>query len=202
MKKTLIGNQKGLTLLEVVIAMTIGLIILGALSGTFQLHRHLYSTQDQVNEMMETARASMDMVIREVKLAGYNPSAATYTGIPYYSNLLRIRTDLNGDGLINNVTEDIVYLHDSSNLRILRIPISLLSTTTDFGQYILADNIQAFNVIYLDKNSNATTNSTDIQKVRVEIMARTAGPDPDYSANNGYRTFTLRSMVTPMNLSL
>ena len=202
MCKSRICNQKGISLLEVVIAMSMGLLVLTALSGTFQVQRKLYGTQDQVNEMMETARASMDMVIREVKLAGYNPSAVSYTGIPYYSNLLRIRTDLNGDGAIDDLTEDIVYLHDSTNLRILRIPIYRLSTTTDMGQYILAENIQVFNVVYLDKHNNATSNSADIEKIRVEITARTAEPDPDFSGNNGYRTFTLRSMGTPMNLSL
>jgi hypothetical protein len=41
----------------------------------------------------------------------------------------------------------------------------------------------------------------DIRQIKITITARTAKPDPDYTANGGYRTYTLTSYLTPRNLA-
>ena len=53
------------------IAMTIGLIILAALTSTFIIQRKTYAVQEQTVEMVQTARAAMDMMSREIRMAGY-----------------------------------------------------------------------------------------------------------------------------------
>ncbi len=65
------NNESGFTLVELLIAMTIGLIILTALSSTFLMQRKIYDVQEQVAEMVQTARAAMDMMSREIRMAGY-----------------------------------------------------------------------------------------------------------------------------------
>jgi len=39
-------------------------------------------------------------------------------------------------------------------------------------------------------------------KVKITLTARTAGIDPNYPTNGGYRTYTLTSVITPRNLAL
>ena len=65
------NKESGFTLIELLIAMTIGLIILGALSSTFIIQRKTYAIQEQTVEMVQTARAAMDMMSREIRMAGY-----------------------------------------------------------------------------------------------------------------------------------
>ena len=65
------NNERGFTLVELLIAMTIGLIILTALSSTFLMQRKIYDVQEQVAEMVQNARAAMDMMTREIRMAGY-----------------------------------------------------------------------------------------------------------------------------------
>ncbi|MCX5882294.1 MAG: prepilin-type N-terminal cleavage/methylation domain-containing protein, partial [Deltaproteobacteria bacterium] len=103
-----VNTSRGLTLIELMIALSIGMIILGALTSTFILQRKAYNTQEQVIEMTQTARAAMDMIGREVRMAGYfnpaNPmqrdSSANprFVGIPNTIARLEILADLTGDG--------------------------------------------------------------------------------------------------------
>ena len=65
------NNERGFTLVELLIAMTIGLIILAALSSTFLMQSKIYDVQEQVAEMVQNARAAMDMMTREIRMAGY-----------------------------------------------------------------------------------------------------------------------------------
>jgi len=65
------NKESGFTLIELLITMTIGLIILTALSSTFLMQRKIYDVQEQVVEMVQNARAAMDMMTREIRMAGY-----------------------------------------------------------------------------------------------------------------------------------
>ena len=66
-----VNTSRGLTLIELMIALSIGMVVLGALTSTFILQRKAYRTQEQVIEMTQIARAAMDMIGREVRMAGY-----------------------------------------------------------------------------------------------------------------------------------
>jgi len=54
----------------------------------------------------------------------------------------------------------------------------------------------------VDGAGTSTTTTANIRQIRITITARTATPDPRYSANGGYRTYRLTSLVTPKNLAL
>lgn len=190
----------GFTFVEVLMAMSAGLVVLGAVVAILVLEQKTYDVQEQTAEMVQTARAAMDMLSREVRMAGFDPTGAGFDGLSYHATQLRIATDFRGakaddppDGDTNDPNERITYCYDAKNLQIDR--------NTGGGNQPFAENIQGFTFNYLDSNGNATTNTTDIRQVRITITARTARPDPYYSANQGYRTYTLISLITPMNLA-
>jgi type IV pilus assembly protein PilW len=196
------NKESGFTLVELLIAMTIGLIILTALSSTFLMQRKTYDVQEQIVEMVQTARAAMDMVSREIRMAGYNPRDAGFDGITYDADQLEIKADMyetnntgNPDGDTNDSNEHIIYTMDSD------YPFEIRRNTGG-GRQEFALNIQSFTFEYLDSSGIATTATADIRQIRITIIARTSKADADYSANNGYRTHTLTSLITPRNLGL
>ena len=67
------------------------------------------------------------------------------------------------------------------------------------GAQPLVENIQTFTFTYLDKNGNTTTVSSAIRQLQISITARTAAPDPQYKENNGYRTFSVTSLIALRN---
>jgi len=187
-------KDSGFTLIELLIAMTIALVVIGAVSSAFISQRKTFAVQEHVNEMIQGARAAMDIISREVKMAGYDPMGAGIVGIPYSTTQLEIRADLNGDGDTSDTHEDIAYTYDSTNKQIDR--------NTGGGAQPLAEDIQSFTFEYYKSDGTTTTTSADIRQIEITVTARTGQPDPDYSANGGYRTYTLRSYVTPPNLDL
>ncbi|MEK6526722.1 MAG: hypothetical protein AABZ22_07600 [Nitrospirota bacterium] len=182
------------SLAELLTAVVVTAIAMVAMYTMMTAQNQVFSAQDRVVEMQQTARTAMAMISRELRMAGYNPvQGVSFNGITYDPVQLRIRADLNGNGVTTQINEDITYSYDAANLRILR-------TTT--GSVITFPNIQAFAFAYLDSNGNSTTTSANIREVSVTITARAARPDSTYPANNGYRTFTLRSRVTARGLGL
>ena len=192
------NKESGFTLVELLIAMTIGLIILAALSNTFLMQRKTYDIQEQIVEMVQTARAAMDMMTREIRMAGYDPTGAGFDGITYSSSQLQIRADLDGSGSTDGTNENIRYAYydkDSS------YPYQIKRKTGNGSFQPFAENIQSFTFEYLDSAGSATTTTADIRQIRITIIARASKADADYFANNGYRTHTLTSLITPRNLA-
>ena len=192
------NKESGFTLVELLIAMTIGLIILAALSSTFLMQRKTYDIQEQIVEMVQTARAAMDMMSREIRMAGYDPTGTGFDGIPYNADpsTVDVYADLNDIPGIDNPTgsyEHITYSYDSANNQIDR------NTNTGGGNKPFAENIDDFNVLYQDADGNATATTANIRQIKITITVRSAKPDADYG---GYRTHTLTSFITPRNLGL
>jgi len=196
-----VNTSRGLTLIELMIALSIGMIILGALTSTFILQRKAYNTQEHVIEMTQIARAAMDIIVREVRMAGYfnpaNPmqqdSAANphFVGIPNAIARLEILADLTGDGDTDDENERIIYSFDSAN--------KLIRRNTGGGAQPFAENIQAFSFLYFDADSNPATSDAAIRKIRITITARTVKDDP-LNPGSGAGTLTLIEDVSPRNL--
>jgi len=67
----------GFTLVELITSMAIGMIVLSALYSVFIMQNRTLSTQEQIAEIQQTARIGMDIMLRDIRMAGYNPSKTT-----------------------------------------------------------------------------------------------------------------------------
>ena len=187
-------KESGFTLAELLIALAITGIVLSAAVNTFIAQRRAYALQEHVTAMTQGTRAAMEMVTREIRMAGYNPAGTNFDGITYDPTQVQIRADLNGNGDTADAHETIVYAYNPATQQLLR--------ETDGSSQPIADHIQAFAFDYVDGAGMSTTTTAHIRQIRITITARTATPDPRYAANGGYRTYRLTSLVTPTNLAL
>jgi type IV pilus assembly protein PilW len=69
------SNKKGFTLVELLIAMAISGIVAGAIFTAFQSQQKSYLIQEQVAEMQQNIRAGMDIMVRDIRMAGYSQGA-------------------------------------------------------------------------------------------------------------------------------
>jgi len=187
-------KETGFTLVELLIAMAISGIVLGAAVNPFLAQRWSYALQEHVTAMTQGTRAALEMVTREVRVAGYNPARTSFDGITYDPTQVQIRADLNGDGDTADTNETIAYVYNPATQQLMR--------ETDGSSQPIADHIQAFTFDYVDGAGMSTTTTANIRQIRITITARTATPDPRSAANGGYRTYRLTSLVTPTNLAL
>ena len=215
-------REQGFTLIELLVAMVIALVLIVSISAAFISQQKNYAVQEQVAEMIQTARASMDMMSREIRMAGYDPTGTLqrddpteaggipFVGIPYDTTQLEIVADVaddagddEGDGDTGDPNEDIVYkFYDATDST---YPNQIKRRTGNGTFQPFVENIEAFTFTYLDADGNTTTTTADIRQIGIVITAKTAEPDPDYSHptySDGHRIYTLTTVITPINLAL
>ena len=183
------NNEGGFTVVELLVGALIGLIILGVAFSMFNVQRKTFSIQEQLSEMHQNVRAAMDMMVREVRMAGYDPADVGFVGIGgNTATSIQVLADLDGNGAIAG-SETVTYSYDALNLQIDR--------NIGGGGQPLAENIANLNFSYFDANDNVAVAASNIRKIQIAITGRTAKIDP----RTGIFEFgTQTSFVTPKNL--
>jgi prepilin-type N-terminal cleavage/methylation domain-containing protein len=196
MDRSWVHKKCGFTLIELLAGILISAILLAGLYSVFFSQQTAFSAQEQVAEMNQNIRAALDLMTREIRLAGYKTSTSTFNGITAAtSDSIRILADLNQDGDTADDNEDITYTYNADDLQICRNGISLPPVP-------VADNITNLFLQYTLKNGTVTSapaNLADIRKITISITARTTHPD---RGTGTYRSITLSSDIALRNLVL
>lgn len=198
---TTIINQRGVTLTELMVALVMGLATVAAVYSIHLVQVKQRVVQEDIMAMQQNARAAMDLMTRELRMAGYDPMGVNqdegrsndFSGVAYHPTELHISSDLNGNGQLTDSNESIVFLHDAANFTLKR-------KVGKGGRQPMAEHIQSLAIQYFDERAAPTTNPEHIRMVELILTAQTEHPDPSYSNNDGFRTLTLRSRVLLRNL--
>jgi type IV pilus assembly protein PilW len=193
-------SSEGFTLIEMVAALGLSLVTVSAVYTLYVSELRAQLVREDMLEMHQQARVVMDVVSREILMAGYDPRGVNidvdlsndFLGITYDPGRLMIKADLNGNGLIADPNESITFIYDSLTHSLRR--------NTGGGNQPFGENIESFLVEYFDHGGNPTIDSRSIRQVKIAVTARTEDPDLKYVPNGGYRTVTLESRLTPRNL--
>ena len=73
-------KQKGLTLIELLIAMAITGILGAGIYRTFTGQQHTYTVQEQVVDMQQNVRIAISRMTRELRMGGFGKLGATFFG--------------------------------------------------------------------------------------------------------------------------
>ena len=63
--------QKGFSLIELMVAITIALIIVGAIGYFYLGTRQAYRSTDNLSQLQENQRVALDVIARDIRMAGY-----------------------------------------------------------------------------------------------------------------------------------
>ena len=98
-------TNKGFTIVELLVAMTISLVVMGAITYTFKSQQDSYIVQTQISSMQQNLRAAMYMLTQDIQMAGYytNFDSETYT---------MNWDDLDGD---NETIRSLIHAFDNRN---------------------------------------------------------------------------------------
>jgi prepilin-type N-terminal cleavage/methylation domain-containing protein len=150
------GNR-GFTLIELLVAMALGLLVLGAVISVFVSQNRTNAAQQEVAYAQQNVRAAMDLMARDIRGAGYNPTnAGSFDGVlAAGATYIRIQSDFNRDADTNDPeagdpdyasapvapdetdpNEDVTYALDNLTLlRGQRIANPAAFSTTSPGQW-------------------------------------------------------------------
>ena len=220
-------NDRGFTLVELMIAMVVGMVVLGAVYALFTAQSKHLATQEQLAELHQNARAAMDIMVREISMAGYNqttdPATITAvnrcTGTTTASNTpcagitnaaadtIGFVADINGNGNTTageaNPSENIAY--DRYHSETSPAGVYSLGRTSNGSKQPVIEYLDLLSFSYHEANGNVTANLANIRRVKITIVTRTAKVDPNYTdaaSGDHYRRYTLSSFAFPRNLAL
>jgi prepilin-type N-terminal cleavage/methylation domain-containing protein len=71
LKPRKMGRDKGLTLIELLVAMVISAILIAAIYRTFIGQQKTYVVQEQVTDMQQNIRVAVSKMMREIRMAGF-----------------------------------------------------------------------------------------------------------------------------------
>lgn len=85
-------GSRGVTLIELIIALVLSALVIAALYKTFILQQKTYTVQEQVVDMQQNAKAVVVRMVREIRMAGFGRVAGEYVpGRGYVSRILPVQ---------------------------------------------------------------------------------------------------------------
>lgn len=96
-------NIKGLTLVELMIAMAVSLVVFGLIYQAYQAQQRARTREQLVVDMQQNARSALAFMRRELRMAGFDPKESGNFGFEDAGiGKVRFSLDLNADGLDDN----------------------------------------------------------------------------------------------------
>jgi prepilin-type N-terminal cleavage/methylation domain-containing protein len=206
-----VSDKKGLTLIELLVGMVICGIAVAGIYRLFIAQGKAYAVQDQVVEVQQNIRGTMEILTRDLRMAGFDDEATplvTITNPPAVpeDNAITVRYEHNGDPY-----EVRYWLDETSRLNRRETKNGL--TTAE----VLLENVEALRFSYGvdedgdgamdDRNGNGTMDdwvaagdvgNAKVVAVRVSLTASPERTNPDVQAVSPR---TLVSAVTLRNLT-
>src|SRR3972149_2488435 len=110
-----IKKQAGFTIVELLVSILLTSIIMTAVYSVYRVQTHSAKVQESRLEAQEYARSVLDMMVREVRNAGYAPTgAACAVVVSASSQTIQFAYDANANGVCTDADEDIEYRFDAT----------------------------------------------------------------------------------------
>ena len=144
-------NRKGITLIELLVALTISGMLVAGLYRTFVSQQHTFTVQEQVVDMQQNVRLAINRMTRELRMAGFGRLNSTFFGGGKMHGTYEHVVTPGGDG--KSVTVVGGYLNGAT------LTANALAGSTT----IQVDNVSAFD---LDKKKYISINGLDPHRIK------------------------------------
>jgi len=182
----------GFTVTELVLALAIMMMVMAAMVSLLISLNRAYTAQNVAAGVQQVTRAGINIMTRNIRMAGLNPLKINQMGILEASvNKIRFQQDTNGSGTIEkDQNEDIAYLLNNNHQLIRQKDGNSRSNKS------LIDHVTDLTFYYFDRDDAETSIFDDIQTVEISLTVREpAGKDKFIS-----RTYSTRVICRNLGL--
>lgn len=206
-------NRKGITLIELLIALVICGMVAAGIYRVFIAQSKAYTVQEQVTEVQQSVRSAMEIILRDLRMAGYdNDSILSTVTIPspvanLGDNDITVNYEYYDKTLAQYQKHTVRYWRDGSTSSLIR---QLTINDVAGPQETLLENVEKLEFDYGIANedgaleswvlSGSPSGTSKVVAVRVTLTARPVQINPDHNKMISPRT--LVSKVTLRNLCM
>jgi type IV pilus assembly protein PilW len=205
-------KERGVTLIELLVTLVICSIVVAGIYRVFIAQSKAYTVQDQVAEVQQTVRSALDILLRDLRMAGYeddspiSPIAITTPIVyPVADSSITVSYAYNDAGLWKKST--VAYWRDAPTSRLYR---QLTINDVAQPQEILLENVDAFNLTYgVDENEDGAMDvdkgwvsaaNVGAMKVVAVTVTITGRPEKVDANDDRFKNVTPRTLVTAVSL--
>jgi type IV pilus assembly protein PilW len=205
-------NRKGVTLIELLIALVICGMVAAGIYQVFIAQSKAYTVQDQVTEVQQSVRSAMEILLRDLRMAGYdndNPLSTVTINSPVANlsdSAITVNYEYYDKALAQYQKHTVAYWRDGGSSSLIRqLTINDVATP----QETLLENVENINFTYgVDTNEDGALDNwvaagsigiSKVVAVRAALTARPVQINPDQKMISPR---TLVSNVTLRNLCL
>ena len=191
------NRQAGFSLVELLITALILTVVLFAIYLMYETNMTTATWGNKKAELQQNARVALDMMEREIRMTGYDPSNTGATAIqsnPLVSTDLIFIADVDG----NNVTEKVQYTYNATPQTITRSVWQWNGTGWDSvtaTPEVVADGVSSLTLTYCYGDNTCPTNPQPASVRRITIAITASG-----KAGSKTETFTFASDARLRNL--
>ena len=224
MKKMKRLNRKGVTLIELLIALVICGMVAAGIYQVFIAQSKAYTVQDQVIEVQQSVRSAMEILLRDLRMAGFdndNLNSDVRIDNPLVTPVQTSDITINYEYYQRNDDPSILesqkyeshqvrYWRDAGDLRLRRTITKASGVNDGATTEIILENVDTLDFTYgVDVNEDGALDTwvpydsiktSKVIAVRVTLTARPVQINPD--TNKMISPRTLVSNVTLRNLCL
>ncbi len=201
------SKKFGFTIIELLIACAIvGIVVIGVGNLYIGMQR-IFINQAKISELQHQMRVAMNIMIKDIRRAGYDPKGLGNFGITEkLLSEIRYTIDENENGIVDPVSPAVEPKEEHR----FRLDGNILKYTKDATvdevtesvswhslHFLHGGEVMSLQFIYRDKDGVVTTTAADVRTVHITITGRTKLS----AAGDMHHSQTLNSRVKVRNLS-
>lgn len=199
----MITSKNGFTLIELMIALAIASICLTSIYSLYMSFIRMHTKEGVKINVQQNVRASIDMMVRDIRMAGLDPALTHDFGIigPLHPQNIRFSADRDMDGYLDEPNEadgieesDLERMAYAYNGTDTIEMILYNSDGTEEMRATLVDNVIDLSFTYLDADDAATAVAEDVRSVEINMTIQKP------AAHSGLVSLNLIKRVNCRNL--
>jgi len=174
----MINTKKGFTAIELLISLAILAISMTSVYNLYMSFIRMQTSESVKIKVQQSARSSLDMMVRDIRMAGLDPAVTHAFGLtaPLTAQRIRFTADRDMDGLLDEPNEadgiqesdleQMAYEYNGAD----RIEMILYqSDGTEEMRATLVENVSALTFSFLDADAAPTSNAEDVRSVEISM---------------------------------
>ena len=174
----MINSKKGFTAIELLVSLAILAISMTSVYNLYMSFIRMQTSESVKIKVQQSARSSLDMMVRDIRMAGLDPAVTHAFGMtaPLNAQSIRFTADRDMDGLLDEPNEadgiqesdleQMAYEYNGTD----GIEMVLFkSDGTEEMRATLVENVSAINFSYLDADAVPTANAEDVRSVEISM---------------------------------
>lgn len=167
-------DNRGFTLIELMVAMVISIFVMAAIYTLFRSSSEIFTSQEQLVEVHQNIRAVLNIMTRNIRMAGFNPNRNATNATIIYANATSLRIAYDGENL--TVDDDVEFNYSSTDNSMKYK--SYGTNGNDSGNQRFAEDISSLVFTYTLSDGSTTSSPSKpsmIRMVGIQICGKISG---------------------------